>query len=242
MARLFGHFSEVSGRAMSQAEAGKKLLEGPECMNLRPSEAGASPATKRRRRRPTEEVRALILAAARSEFAEKGMAGAKTRKIAELAGISERLLFKYFVNKAQLFRISIVEPFYDKINDLHAELDSMAPSIKERNLYGAQETYQFLSKNSDLLRALIKSSEIGPEIGHSLSDLLARSADRIREQHVNSQTVPVVEAGRAVRYAFAMVAGSVLLRDWLYPDSEIGTQNDMESVTAIIHKMLHPNL
>ena len=211
-------------------------------MNLRPSTAGDPPATARRRRRPTDEVRALILAAARSEFAEKGMAGAKTRKIAELAGISERLLFKYFVNKAQLFRISIVEPFRDKINDLHAELDSMAPDIRERNLHGAQETYLFLSKNSDLLKALIKSSEIGREIGYSLSDLLSGSADRIREQHVNSQTVPIVEPGRAVRYAFAMVAGSVLLHDWLYPDSEIGTENDMASVTAIIHKILHPNL
>ena len=211
-------------------------------MNLRPSAASETPATKRRRRRPTEEVRALILAAARSEFAEKGMAGAKTRKIAELAGISERLLFKYFVNKTQLFRISIVDPFYNKINELHAELDAMAPDIRERNLYGAQETYLFLNKNSDLLKALIKSSEIGREIGHSLSDLLSRSADRIREQHVNSQTVPAIEAGQAVRYAFAMVAGSVLLHDWLYPDSEVGTQNDMASVTTIIHKMLHPNL
>ena len=211
-------------------------------MNLRPSAASETPATKRRRRRPTEEVRALILAAARSEFAEKGMAGAKTRKIAELAGISERLLFKYFVNKTQLFRISIVDPFYNKINELHAELDAMAPDIRERNLYGAQETYLFLNKNSDLLKALIKSSEIGREIGHSLSDLLSSSADRIREQHVNSQTVPAIEAGQAVRYAFAMVAGSVLLHDWLYPDSEVGTQNDMASVTTIIHKMLHPNL
>ena len=211
-------------------------------MNLRSSAASETPATKRRRRRPTEEVRALILAAARSEFAEKGMAGAKTRKIAELAGISERLLFKYFVNKTQLFRISIVDPFYNKLNDLHAELDAMAPDIRERNLYGAQETYLFLNKNSDLLKALIKSSEIGREIGHSLSDLLSRSADRIREQHVNSQTVPAIEAGQAVRYAFAMVAGSVLLHDWLYPDSEVGTQNDMASVTTIIHKMLHPNL
>ena len=211
-------------------------------MNLRPSAASETPATKRRRRRPTEEVRALILAAARSEFAEKGMAGAKTRKIAELAGISERLLFKYFVNKTQLFRISIVDPFYNKLNDLHAELDAMAPDIRERNLYGAQETYLFLNKNSDLLKALIKSSEIGREIGHSLSDLLSSSADRIREQHVNSQTVPAIEAGQAVRYAFAMVAGSVLLHDWLYPDSEVGTQNDMASVTTIIHKMLHPNL
>jgi len=210
-------------------------------MDLRPSAAGDSPVTKPRRRRPTEEIRALILAAARSEFAEKGMAGAKTRKIAELAGISERLLFKYFVNKAQLFRISIVDPFYDMINDLHAKLDPMGSNIMERSLYGTQETYLFLSRNSDLLKALIKSSEIGREIGHNLSDLLSGSADRIREQHVNSQTVPVIEAGRAVRYAFAMVAGSVLLHDWLYPDSEMGTQDDMASVTAIIHKMLHPD-
>jgi AcrR family transcriptional regulator len=170
------------------------------------------------------------------------MAGAKTRKIAELAGISERLLFKYFVNKTQLFRISIVDPFYNKINELHAELDAMTPDIRERNLYGAQETYLFLNKNSDLLKALIKSSEIGREIGHSLSDLLSSSADRIREQHVNSHTVPAIEPGQAVRYAFAMVAGSVLLHDWLYPDSEVGTQDDMASVTTIIHKMLHPNL
>ena len=211
-------------------------------MNLQLAASGKQPATKRRRRRPTEEVRALILTAARSEFAEKGMAGATTRKIAEIAGISEQLLFKHFINKAQLFRRAIVDPFCDKINDLHVELDSMAPDIRERNFHGAQEIYLFLSKNRDLLGALIKSSEIGCEIGRSLDELFSRSADRIREQHVNSGTTPEIESGRAVRYAFAMLAGSVLLHDWLYPDTEVGTQNDMASATAIVHRMLHPNL
>ena len=64
-----------------------------------------------RLRRSRDEVQALIVAAARALFAERGYAGATTREIAERAGTSEVLIFRYFGNKAGLFEEAVFAPF-----------------------------------------------------------------------------------------------------------------------------------
>ncbi|MDD3787926.1 MAG: TetR family transcriptional regulator [Petrimonas sp.] len=52
-----------------------------------------------------------IIAAARSVFTKKGFAGARTRDIAEEAGINLALLNYYFGSKENLFKIVIKEKF-----------------------------------------------------------------------------------------------------------------------------------
>ena len=64
-----------------------------------------------RRRRSSQEVHELLLSAARQIFAARGYAHSSTREIAETAGVSEALLFRYFGTKAKLFEVAIIEPF-----------------------------------------------------------------------------------------------------------------------------------
>ena len=52
----------------------------------------------------SEDRRAAIVAAVTPLFARKGFAGATTRELAEVAGISEALLFKHFPNKDLLYQ------------------------------------------------------------------------------------------------------------------------------------------
>jgi AcrR family transcriptional regulator len=56
------------------------------------------------------ERRELILAAAREVFLESGLAGARTKEIADRAGVNEALLYRHFASKEELFTEAIVEP------------------------------------------------------------------------------------------------------------------------------------
>lgn len=68
-------------------------------------------ASKPKRTRLTaEQRRERILEAARQVFLESGFAGARTRRIAEEAGITEALLYRYFPSKADIFRAAVHEP------------------------------------------------------------------------------------------------------------------------------------
>ena len=64
--------------------------------------SGSVMANAERKSVPTrnkERTRALILAAATEEFAEKGFAGARIEQIAERSGSNKRMLYYYFNNK-----------------------------------------------------------------------------------------------------------------------------------------------
>jgi len=71
--------------------------------------------------RNKERTRLLILAAATEEFAEKGFAGARIERIAELSGSNKRMLYYYYQNKEDLF-VAVMENAYKTIRDAESEL------------------------------------------------------------------------------------------------------------------------
>lgn len=79
------------------------------------------PEPKQIRTRNKERTRALILAAAIEEFAEKGFAGARIERIAERSGSNKRMLYYYFSNKEELF-VAVMEDTYKTIRDAESEL------------------------------------------------------------------------------------------------------------------------
>lgn len=74
-----------------------------------------------------------ILDAARIVFAQKGFEGATSRDIAELAGCSVGLIFKYYNDKQNLFKILVVEWFSGNMESL-LQLPSSASLAEEINL------------------------------------------------------------------------------------------------------------
>src|SRR5215208_1598106 len=63
------------------------------------------------RLRDADRSQATILAAAREEFAEHGLGGARMDRIAARAGLNKRLIYYYFEDKEQLFR-AVLEQAY----------------------------------------------------------------------------------------------------------------------------------
>src|SRR5438132_4319573 len=59
----------------------------------------------REMKRDIQETKKRLLEAATNEFAQRGIAGARVDRIAELAGCSKALIYDYFGNKDQLFDV-----------------------------------------------------------------------------------------------------------------------------------------
>ena len=92
-------------------------------MTTKPAEPTTQPGAQsgtqsaERLRRPSEEVQALILVAARELFQVKGYVATTTKEIAARAGVAEALLFTNFGSKAQLFEAAITGPFDTFVDD-----------------------------------------------------------------------------------------------------------------------------
>ena len=75
-------------------------------------------------RRPRGEPRRLLLESARDLFSRQGFTPTSTREIADHAGVSETLMFRYFGSKAGLFREALVVPFVEYVETLNANWES----------------------------------------------------------------------------------------------------------------------
>ena len=85
---------------------------------MRPKRLGTG---LRRRRRP-DATRRRILEAATSQFAAKGLAGARVDEIAHRAHVSKRMLYHYFGRKDALW-LAVLEQAYLNIRSEERELD-----------------------------------------------------------------------------------------------------------------------
>ncbi|MEV8420250.1 TetR/AcrR family transcriptional regulator [Streptomyces niveus] len=92
-------------------------------------------------------TRALLLAAARDEFAAHGMGGARVGRIAEQAGVSKERIYGYFGSKEKLFAAVISEALTE-----HATL--LGPPSADLAEY-AGRIYDLHRRNPHLLRLMM---------------------------------------------------------------------------------------
>lgn len=77
----------------------------------------------RRDYRPAAERRAEIIAAAQAEFVRANFAGARTREIADAAGVNQATLFKHFPTKDDLFQASVMQPLIEAMQGMHGRIE-----------------------------------------------------------------------------------------------------------------------
>lgn len=105
------------------------------------------------KRRKPEATRARLLAAARAEFAHRGLEGARVDDIARKAGVNKQLVYHHFGNKDDLYR-HVLEWVYSEIRDqeLRLDLDSLAPvPAMERFI---EFSFDYLAENRDFVALL----------------------------------------------------------------------------------------
>src|SRR5262245_50811799 len=87
------------------------------------------------RLRDADRSQGTILAAARGEFAEFGLGGARMDRIAERAGLNKRLIYYYFEDKEKLFQ-AVLEQAYGDIREAERKLrlQDLTPADAVRRL------------------------------------------------------------------------------------------------------------
>ena len=90
-------------------------LSGWKCPKQRSN--GAKP-----QRRDPAATRQKLLAAARREFAESGLAGARVDEIAARAGVNKQLVYHYFGDKDALY-LAVLEWVYEEIRAQERKLN-----------------------------------------------------------------------------------------------------------------------
>jgi AcrR family transcriptional regulator len=179
------------------------------------------------RRRSSQEVRELLLDAARRTFVARGYAHSSTREIAEAAGVSEALLFRYFGTKAKVFEMAVVAPF-------QRLMDATVAGWRRGNDVGW--LYDLLSQNRDLVVALLaaQAHELDLSDKPELADALARlhMAAELESAVRGLDGVDV----RPVPVTFAMVFALAVFADWLFPPD--GRPSRERVVRDITHCML----
>jgi TetR/AcrR family transcriptional regulator len=93
-----------------------------------------------------EESRAAILHAAAREFAEKGIAGARTDAIARAAGVNKALLYYYFKDKETLYGAVLDHAFTGMKTTVFQALDSDLPP-RQKILAYVGAYFDFIASN-----------------------------------------------------------------------------------------------
>jgi AcrR family transcriptional regulator len=120
--------------------------------------------------RDPERTRARILEAAKAEFAQHGLGGARVDRIAQAADANKRMLYYYFGNKDDLF-LAVLESAYAHIRDAEKalRLTEIEPTEAVRRLVAFTWDYYLLhpefmtllnSANLHRARHLEKSSTV----------------------------------------------------------------------------------
>jgi AcrR family transcriptional regulator len=139
------------------------------------------------RQRDADRSQQALLAAARDEFAEHGLGGARMDRIATRAGLDKRLIYYYFKNKDSLFR-AVLEDTYLGIR--HAEqqlhLTALPPAEAVRklteftwNYYLAHPEFLTLLNSANLHRARhlegsARARELNTPLIQTLGEVLER--------------------------------------------------------------------
>ena len=105
------------------------------------------------RTRDAERSREAILAAARDEFADHGLGGARVERIAERSALNKRLIYYYFENKESLFR-AVLEQTYLDIREAEQKLHlvDLPPADAVRRL--TEFTWNYYLEHPEFLTLL----------------------------------------------------------------------------------------
>jgi AcrR family transcriptional regulator len=131
------------------------------------------------RSRDADRSQLAILASARNEFAQRGLAGARMDSIAERAGLNKRLIYYYFGSKDDLF-LAVLEGTYADIRqaEQHLHLDEVEPVEAIRQLISF--TWHYYLEHPEFITLLN-------------SENLHRAAHLKRSERIQEMNSPLVQ-------------------------------------------------
>jgi AcrR family transcriptional regulator len=168
-------------------------------------------------------LRQTILEIAREEFKRRGVAQATVEEIARKAKVTETQVYRYFGSKTELFRESIFNPLDQHL--LKFLIREMSAESRKQTFYEAvlrdhRGLQRFIAEHSDLIAALVfaeKYSERRTEGIRAINSLEAYLTHAAEQQAKLTPGRPRIDTNLMVRASFAAVLGTVLFKDWVFP-------------------------
>ncbi|WP_405136500.1 TetR/AcrR family transcriptional regulator [Nocardia sp. NBC_01388] len=173
-----------------------------------------------RRRRSSAEVRNLIIDAASAEFIDIGFERTSIKSIARRASVTESMVYRHFTSKAELFQATAAEPLVEFMNGFAATLGT------DTRLSPTDVTFRFISGLYDLCttnRQILVSLVAGAGEdkltgeGSPLTPCLHALMDGVHRYMTASGATATSDLRHAVRLAVALVLGTALGGDALFP-------------------------
>lgn len=139
------------------------------------------------RQRDAEATRARILAAAKAEFAENGLGGARVDEIATRAEANKRMIYHYFGNKEALFQAVLEQAYVDiRTAEQDLALDHLPPRAALEKL--VRFTWDYYLENPEFLTLVnsenlhrarhLRESEAVKVISRRFVDMMQNLLDR----------------------------------------------------------------
>lgn len=116
------------------------------------------------------ETRQRILSAASQLMAQKGIKGATTRQISELAGVNEVTIFRHFTNKKGIV-VELLTEMMDVRKPLEQCLQGDITHIREMLIEFGRVYYQLLVDRKELIMICVMEADNHPEVGKLFSNL-----------------------------------------------------------------------
>jgi AcrR family transcriptional regulator len=204
----------------------------------------------RRPRRSAEEVRPLLLNAARDLFLTKGYHATTTRDIAARAGVAETMLFRYCGSKTRLFEDVVLEPFQEFMTDYMSTWEQRiteAHSTEDVIRSFVTGFYMILRQHRELVLVLaaarVHQDDPLHEAATDVAEKLAKTLGPMgfitaaEGQQLGGMDGPVTAAA-----GIGMIMSMALLDDWLITpgDPHPAAARVTNEITAmILHGISH---
>ncbi|UZF93716.1 TetR/AcrR family transcriptional regulator [Bosea sp. NBC_00550] len=144
-----------------------------------------------------EGVRRSILEAARVEFVENGLSGARVDEIAAKTATSKRMIYYYFGDKEGLYR-AVLEEMYERIRRFERSLDLANLGPEEAIALLTGFTFDYHAENPDFVRmVMIENIHHARHLATSdrISTLNLSAIDMIREAYKRGVSDGTFRAG-----------------------------------------------
>lgn len=200
-------------------------------------------------RRRKGEPRRLFLEAARELFLSQGFHGTTTREIAERAGVSKTLMYRYFGSKVGLFREALVAPFVEYVQDFNTKWQAgsnvvLDDEVLTRRYVG--DLFDLFRKNRGLVMLLwAADAQSGNELVASgvceaVNQQLAVLVEIGTAESVQRQVRALGRQDLATRSTLAMVAGMAVFGISFYGKRLPSRKDVVEELTQVVlHGHLH---
>jgi AcrR family transcriptional regulator len=173
------------------------------------------PDNIRRKKRRIEERREQILVSAAHVFGERGYQRATTREIAEVADISEGLIYSYFESKDHIL-LAILEKLansaFEETNPVGEDLVQNANIL----IKSLQIRHRFLDENESMMRATLGEAINNPHFREHYFEVLMNPAIKSMESELQTwianDDIPDTDISIASRFLLAELIGLFFLR------------------------------